>query len=235
MKKGGAALAGPIWNAVMTAALKTLPVDSFVKPDPIDTSIPPILRGFWQGGDTFVVDTISNSIATEFTPPELQKETSITNVHTILYWMNKDNPLVKASGLTNDSQYNNWEYGVQKWWAANSYKYPIITDANKPTNTDIIHTAQSKPIFTISGIQSRVYKKDETITVSFNTTDQNPIKKVDVFVNNTYLTSLKTYPLITSFVPRDISDISAINTIHIIGVDVLGNIGEQTMSFSVGN
>jgi penicillin-binding protein 1C len=235
MKKGGAALAGPIWNAVITEALKTLPVETFVKPDPIDPTIPPILRGFWQGGDTFITDTISNTLATQYTPVELQKETSITNVHTILYWMNKDNPLTQTSGQTTDSQFNNWEYGVQKWWAANSYKYPIMTEANKPTTYDSIHTAQSKPVFTITGIDNRTYKKSDTITISFNSTDQNLIKKIDVFVNNTYLTSLKTYPFTTSFTPGDIGDISSSNTIHIIGVDTLGNVGEQTTSFSVAN
>jgi hypothetical protein len=219
----------------MNEALKTLPVESFVKPDPIDPTIPPILRGFWQGGDTFVTDTISNTLATQYTPVELQKETSITNVHTILYWMNKDNPLVQTSGQTSDSQYTNWEYGVQKWWAANSYKYPIVTEANKPTTYDNIHTAQSKPVFMISGIENRTYKKDETLTISFSSTDQNLIKKIDVFVNNTYLTSLKTYPFTTTFTPEDINDISSSNTIHIIGVDTLGNVGEQTASFSVSN
>ena len=76
MKKGGVSLAGPIWNAVMSEALKTIPVESFEKPAPIDQSIPAILRGFWQGGNTFTIDTTSNSLATEFTPVELKKETS---------------------------------------------------------------------------------------------------------------------------------------------------------------
>lgn len=235
MKKGGAALAGPIWNAVMTEALKTLPKESFEKPDPIDQSIPPILRGFWQGGDTFITDSISNSLATEYTPEELQKETSITNVHSILYWINKDKPLLKTSGNEDDSQYRNWEYGVNLWWQANSYKYNIITERNVPTTYDNIHTTQLKPTFEINGVENKTYQKNETITISINPTNKNLIKKVDVFVNNTYLTSLKTYPFTTSFIPKNINNISTSNTIHIIGVDIFGNIGEETISFSVKN
>jgi len=58
---------------------------------------------------------------------------------------------------------------------------------------------------------------------------------VDVFVNNTYVTSLKTSPFITSFIPNNIDDISNTNTLHIIGVDSLGNIGEKTTTFYVEN
>lgn len=233
MKKGGAALAGPIWNAVITEALKTLPTESFIKPDPIDQSISPIIRGFWQGGDTFITDSISGGLATEYTPEELKKETSITNVHSILYWINKDNPLLKTSGQENDSQYTNWEYGVEKWWEINKYKYNIVTEADKPTIYDNIHTAQSKPVFEINGIEDKIYQKNEIISVSFGLTSQNQIKKVDVFVNNTYLTSLKTPPFTASFIPKDIKDISTLNTIRVIGVDILGNRGEQSTSFSV--
>ena len=44
MKKGGAALAGPIWNEVMTEAIKNTPAETFIKPDPINQSIPAILK-----------------------------------------------------------------------------------------------------------------------------------------------------------------------------------------------
>jgi penicillin-binding protein 1C len=234
MKKGGAALAGPIWNAVMTEALKTLPVESFDKPDPIDISIPPILRGFWQGGNTFTTDSVSGGLATKFTPVESKKETSITNVHTILYWIDKSNPIqIKTPVGGGDSQFNNWEYGVQKWWEVNKYKYPVVTEASKPAFFDTAHTSTSIPSFEINGIQTKTYKKDENISFSITPLSNNTITKVDVYINNTYLTSLKSSPFSASFVPNNISDISETNTIRIIGVDNLGNIGEKTTSFKV--
>jgi penicillin-binding protein 1A len=128
MKKGGAALAGPIWNAVMTEALKNYSIETFNEPEPIDTTLPPILRGFWQGGDTYTIDSISGGLATEYTPNEFKKEISITNIHSILYWLDKDNPNKINSQLENDSQYLNWEYGVQKWWETNKFKYQIIIE-----------------------------------------------------------------------------------------------------------
>jgi len=233
MKKGGAALAGPIWNAVITEALKNLPVEYFEKPDPIDTSTSPILRGFWQGGDTFTIDSISNTLATENTPEEFKKETSLTNVHSILYWINKENPLEKTSEQTNDSQYINWEYGVQKWWRFNFNKYKTITENDKPTTYDTIHTSESRPVFEIKGIENKTYSKNSTIVISIVPTSRNVIKKIDVFVNNTFITSLKSSPFTTSFVPKNINSISTINSIRIVGVDNIGNVGEKIVSFSV--
>jgi 1A family penicillin-binding protein len=232
MKKGGSALAGPIWNEVMVEALKNLPNETFDKPDPIDPSLRPILRGFWQGDDTFVTDTASGGLATDYTPTETRKEQSITNVHTILYWIDKNNPLgSRPEDPTKDPQYTNWEYGVANWWQVNQSKYPIVTGANTPSSYDTAHTTTSKPTIQINNLGSQVYKKDQSIPVSFTVSSQNPIRKVDVFVNNTYITSLKSFPFMTSFVPSDISTISTNNTLRVIAYDTLGNTGEAIAPF----
>jgi len=235
MKKGGAALAGPIWNGIMTEALKTLPDESFEKPDPIDQSLPAIIRGFWQGGETFITDTTSQKLATQFTPQETKKETSITNVHSILYWINKNNPLVSGPGIgTSDPQYQNWEYGVQKWWNSNYSNYKIVTNNDKPIDYETTHTTLTKPTFSIGGISPNVqYNKDQTIPIYISASSQSPIKKIDVYINNTYLTSLKTDPFVTSFKPGDINTITNKNTMRVIGVDTAGNTSETTVIFSV--
>jgi penicillin-binding protein 1C len=236
MKKGGAALAGPIWNDVMSAALANLPVESFDSPDPIDHSILPILRGFWQGGNTFIIDKISGGLATEYTPNDMRKEISITNVHSILYWINKDDPLgAPLVGQKSDSQFINWEYGVQKWWENNKSKYKIVTESDKPSAYDNIHTVALKPSFEINGINNVIYKKGQNITITINPKSQSAIRKIDVFINNTYLTSLKSYPFTASFVPNEIADISDNNLIKVIGTDVMGNSGESSISLQVEN
>ena len=236
MKKGGAALAGPIWNGVISAALKNLPRESFDAPDPIDQSLPPILRGFWQGGETFVTDKVSGKLATEFTPVDMRQETSLTNVHTILHWINKDNPLgPKPTNPQKDSQYASWENGVQNWWASNKNRYPTITTSHIPVGYDTIHTESSRPTFTISGVTNEVYKKNQTISVSVLSQSKSSIKKIDVFVNNTYITSIKNEPYVFSFTPSSISSLGQTNTIKVIGYDSLGNKGETSIQFFVEN
>ncbi len=238
MKKGGVALAGPIWNAVMTEALKNLPRDElFKKPEPVNTSIPPVLRGFWQGGDTFVTDKVSGQIATEYTPKEMREEKSITNVHTILYWINKDDPLgSRPTNPEKDSQYNNWEYGVQNWWAANRYKYKTIRESDKPIGYDQTHTQSSQLVFQVNGItEGMVYERNTPLSININTVNPTQIQKIDVYVNSTYITSLKTAPFSTSITLNGISDIGTENTLRIIGYDIFGNSGQQSIRFSVSN
>lgn len=235
MTKGGSTVAGPIWNSIITEALKKTPIETFIKPNNIDKNLPPIIRGLWQGGDTFKIDKLSGGLATEYTPEETIEEKSITNVHSILYWLDKNNPLKIGFIGTGDYQYINWEYGVQNWWSTNFYQYQNVTELNKPNFYDNIHTKNSKLILEITGIKNKVYKKNESITFSITPKNQNLIKKIDVFINNTYLTSLRSYPFQTSFTPVNIKNISTNNVINIIGYDVLGNTGETTLSFSVDN
>jgi 1A family penicillin-binding protein len=232
MKKGGAALAGPIWNEVIVEVLKNLPIESFNKPEPIDQTLPPIIRGFWQGGETYTIDSNSNTLATEYTPEESRNEISITNVHSILYWIDKADPTkTKEIPGGGDSQYKSWEYGVSSWWQMNKGKYKIVSISDKPTKYDTIHTVESKPTFQINGIEDKKYKKNEVLTISITPKSKNMIKKIDIFINDLYITSLRSQPFITSFALNNLDKLQKINTIRVIGVDSVGNIGETSTLF----
>jgi 1A family penicillin-binding protein len=235
MKKGGAALAGPIWNAVMAEALKDKPNEFFEVPQPINTSIPPILRGFWQGGETIKTSTSGYDPMTGLPIDSNMKEVSVTNVHTILYWIDKLNPLNPTPfKQTTDSQYKNWEYGVQKWWASNFSKYTNVLPQAGTTIDNPISSAEN-PVFIISGISEIPYKNNSRVNFTINSLGQNQIKKIDVYVNDIYLKTLKTQPFNVSFIPKEITDITNINTIHIVGYDASGKTGEATASVSVSN
>ena len=235
MKKGGVALAGPIWNDVMSFVLKDSPSESFNKPNEIDPSIPPVLRGYWQGGETFVIDNQSKGLATEFTPYENREEKSITNVHTILYWINKNNVLEKNKGLTNDPQFKNWEYGVLNWWENNKNKYPLIKESDRPSFFDNIHTKENKPSIDIFGLENNTFKKEDVFNISVTNKKTNPLKKVDVFVNNEYVSTTKndTFNLVIDL--KNINNLKQSNTIKIIGYDIYGNRDEKSFEFEITN
>ncbi len=218
MGKGGAALAGPIWNEVISFGLRDRPLENFEEPDIIDPSTPPILRGFWQGGETFFENGV---------------EQSITNVHTILYWIDKNNPFGgKPSNPGNDPLYENWEYGVQKWWEINRFNYK---NNNKPIDYDLNQGEVVLPILTASGIKTTPYLKNEDVVSFIQITNGVILKKVDVFVNDTYLTSIKILPHNLTFTPAEVDNISGENTLRIIGYDQRGNSGEVTQTFLVSD
>lgn len=235
MKKGGVSLAGPIWNQIMTEALTKLPKDeTFSRPDEIDQNLNPLLRGYWQGGDTFKVDKKSGGLATEFTPKESIEEKSLTNVHTILYWIDKKDPTSeKTPGPSNDSLYDHFEISIQNWWSKNAYKYKYISLKDKPLFYDNIHNSSTKPTFTIKNLLKTAYNKDETISFEVEAKSQSPIQKIDIFTNNNYLTSLKNYPYVVSFIPNELGIENGGNTILVKIYDVDGGTSQQKINFYV--
>ena len=144
MKKGGAALAGPIWNKFIIEALKNIPDEKFETPnlDVDPRQIKPILRGSWMGNEGFFIDKVSGKLATKYTPQETTQEKIIANVHSILYWVDKNNILgAPPADPASDPQFNHWEIPVQNWWAQNKDKFPVTTLSDKPTAEDDVHTS----------------------------------------------------------------------------------------------
>ncbi|KKR62254.1 hypothetical protein A2643_00325 [Candidatus Nomurabacteria bacterium RIFCSPHIGHO2_01_FULL_39_220] len=238
MKKGGAAVAGPIWNKFINEALKTLPDEKFEKPnletDPI--VVKPALRGFWQGNENFFIDKISGKLATENTPLQTRQEKVITNVHSILYWVDKKD-ILGAPPLNpqNDSQFNHWEIPIQNWWAQNRGKYPMTTIYNKPTLTDDVHIDSNKPkISIIEPNTFATYLPNQKINIKISSFGRYPLTKIDVFVNDTFLGTSNSI-LGFSFTPKELEDLRGENELKIIAHDSVYNLSETSLVFKVQN
>lgn len=232
MKKGGVAMAGPIWNAIMLEAIKGKPIERFEKPETYNQSTPSFLRGIWQNGKTYTIDIISNKLATEFTPEETRKEIFDYDVHTILHWVNKNDIFNdKKEDEIKDPLYNNWEYGVLNWWEKNKNNFPILPEI--PSEYDDVHTNESLPVFNIIGLENKEYNKEEEIDIKIVLENEDFVKKIDIFINNTYLTFLKNKPFLFNFKPVNIPDIENNNILKIIIIDNIGNILEKTFPFNV--
>ncbi len=88
-RKTGIGLAAPIWRKIMQKLLQAHPVENFTSPDPI-ANVKPILSGQIDPNDT----------------------------HSILYYVNKEDPLGPPSqNPTDDSAYLFWETGIKNWLA----------------------------------------------------------------------------------------------------------------------
>jgi len=236
MKSGGSAIAAPIWNKFMTEALKTLPNETFEKPD-LKTDpekVKPILRGFWQGNQNFFIDKISGKLATANTPDDTKQEKVITNVHSILYWINKnDLNGPQPTNPSDDSQFNHWEVPIQNWWAQNSSKYPITTLADIPTELDDVHTDISKPIISITEPNGTdIYQPNQKIQLQISSTGKFPLQKIDIFINDIYL-GTSTPPFSFSFVPSSLDSLKQTNELKIIAYDTAYNRVENTTTFQV--
>ncbi|OHA99515.1 MAG: hypothetical protein A3E32_00020, partial [Candidatus Zambryskibacteria bacterium RIFCSPHIGHO2_12_FULL_38_37] len=111
-KKVAGFIVAPMWNAFMNEVLLITNDEKFKKPN--DTSLSelkPVLKGEWRGGIEYVIDKISGKLATEHTPDETKEEKVLTDIHSILYWVDKKNPNGEnPKNPEEDPQFKFWEY-----------------------------------------------------------------------------------------------------------------------------
>ncbi len=230
MKKGGAQVSGPLFNKVMLKYLSTGPDEPFsIIPFP-DQGGSPVLRGLWQGGENFYIDSISGGLATDFTPPAAMVEKVITNVHTILYWIDKDNPLGPSpKNPTKDPQFANWEAGIQSWWRNNGG--PIVTKNNIPGYYDNIHTSLINVPVQVQGISPDQELLEKTKTEIAILADINTTKKIDVYVDSKKITTLNSSPWVYTLDTEKLNLQNGAHLLKVIVYDNLLNQGEETIPF----
>ncbi len=226
VKKVAGQIVAPLWNAFMKYGLSVVPDERFTPPtQPDPKTLKPVMKGIWQGGKTYTTDTISGRLATEFTPPETQKEIPVISVHSILYWVDKNNPLGdKPADPTKDQQFERWEAPVRKWAEENNYKDQ--DDSVIPTLVDNIHTehnALKAFIQNRSGNTAHIY---ETVSFTIGSQGRYPIAKASLYINDVFIETIESNPFTFRFSPKDISGIKDTNQIYIKVVDSVFNKAE---------
>lgn len=96
-KKTGIGSAAPIWRKVMEKILETKPAENFIKP---------------------------NQVLVE--KPILNAEIDVKLPHSILYYVNKDDPRGPVpSNPTEDPQYFSWEKGIENWLREHNWVFEV--------------------------------------------------------------------------------------------------------------
>ncbi|MES2409520.1 MAG: PBP1A family penicillin-binding protein [Patescibacteria group bacterium] len=180
-------IVAPMWHEFMNAILPSLPDERFPKPEDKDLSnLKPVLRGVWQGDE---------------------------GVHSILYYVNKDDPLGPApTNPANDPQFSHWEYGVQNWLTGQGISPTPVTVGPAPSAPDVqIISPESK---------ERI-KSGEKVKVSIKINSVNKIKKVDYFLAGVFLGSSEFPPYEFNFVMSDKVPTGS-NSLNLIVTDTQG-------------
>jgi len=178
-KADGSVLAAPIWHYYMAKVLGNTPAENFKAPDDYKTG-KAILDGQIPT-QVVQVDRSSGLLATSSTPPELIEERSATAHHTILFYIDKDNPRGDApKNPANDPQFNLWEGAVQKWAAKNASS----SSSTIPVAYDELHKPENKPTVKIVSPLA-----NQTITgISFDlqveASAPRGITRVEYYLNN---------------------------------------------------
>ena len=231
-KKVAGQIVAPLWNAFMQEALKTVPVENFKKPAEIRSDLKPILRGFWQGNETYFIDTMSGRLATTLTPLETKKEIAKTNIHSLLFWVNKNDPLGAVPDFPGqDSQFSNWEYAVQEWLKLNpqNLNYP-------PTLTDNIHTPEMAPrINILYPTPETLLSRQNKVFVQNRISSIFTISKIELYINGDYINSTSLPPYSLTFNPSELDNLGVVNDLKVVVYDTVFNRTEASITFRLAD
>ncbi len=229
MKRGadGSVVAAPIWQQYMRAATKNLRIESFTHPaDPTDTT--PVLLGHVTQR-LIKIDRQSNKRATEYTPADLIDEKPFYEAHSILYYLDKNDPTgPPPTNPAHDPQFTNWETAVQSWVQRTGWH----TTETAPILYDDLHTPQNKPQVTILSPEANQTIQQPSVSMALTTASTYPIARYEVLVaGQPARITLGTANQITFDIPSLVAN--GFQEVTLAAIDTFGNRGEATVTINL--
>lgn len=184
----GSVVAAPIWNDFMREASGIIEPGTFDAPDPIN-SRKPMVNGNWENTEVVRVNRITGKLATDQTPPELIEEREYKEVHSILYYVFKEDPNGDYPRRPQDDpQFNSWEGPVRTWANENGF------NVSPPTESDDVYTEELRPQVSIDSPSSNEEITEETFILDISASAPNGVKQIDVYVDGALTRSLTSTP-----------------------------------------
>ncbi|MCX6713056.1 MAG: penicillin-binding transpeptidase domain-containing protein, partial [Candidatus Vogelbacteria bacterium] len=221
-KKVAGMVVAPMWGAFMREVLPSRPNNKFIPPAPSDPNIKPIMRGIWQGGLT-----TNNGTAMQV----------LTDVHSILYWVDKRNPTGPSpSNPNNDGQFTNWEYPIRIWARQNGYStsgaiisVPINQTGGGGQTSGALAVKIDKPG------NGESFAADAEVPVQLTIRSSSPVAKTEFYLNRTMIKRSTTNPTQLLFGLSEFDNIQADNELTVIVYDQGGSKAEDTINFQVAS
>lgn len=192
-------IVAPMWNEFFQFALSKKPASSFVSPSGIPEGTKSILTGNWQ-------------------------YTNDGQVHTILHWINKDNPLgAEPRNPSSDSQYWLWENAVRAWLGESSTNPEQDQQSSQP-KLQIINPQNGQSFLSNTIVYVAVQLNNSSAQIESGT----------VKINGTQEGKIDPVTRSFSFVPEEIKKIKdSNNTLEVEVKDSEGNRYSDKISFGV--
>jgi len=172
----------------MKEALKDTSPINFTPPEDFTTG-KPILDGQETAEIKIKIDTMSNKLATQYTPESTIKELSIKEIHNILYYINKDDPQGKTQkNPEEDPQFKNWENSVIKWAEEQGFD-SNSNDIKIPTEYDDIHKEEDQPnLIIITPLPDQTIEGN-SISIEITASAKRGIKEIEYYIDDKYITT----------------------------------------------
>lgn len=221
----GSIVAAPIWNEFMKRSLTGTPVEGFNKLEE-QKSGKAAIDGDIEYVKKLIIDKETGLMATDATPEDLKEEIEIFNHKSILFYVDKNDPLgPEPKNPENDPQYNAWEEAIQRWSKEN--KQESSEDLLNKIN---LIKPENKPIITIISPEEGQLINTNTLNVRIKVEAPRKVSSIRYQINENRLPGLGSDELI------DIPLIDLENgyqKLSILACDDVGNCENKTVNFNL--
>ena len=227
-KGSGVMAAAPTWHEYMAFALRERPSEPFIPPEPAGAE-KPILKGIWQGSQFVAIDTVSQKLATEYTPPETKQILAFGEPHDTLHWIDRNDPAgPPPERPEEDPQYPNWETAFSGWRAASGFAIRPLSAM--PTTADDVHTPERQPRLFVEKLPLENGGKGIRIRVATET--PFGIRELSIIAQDHILISRRSPPSPVELILSEelIAQTNPSGVIEIRAYDTVGNIGRTTVA-----
>lgn len=189
---GGSTVAAPIWHHFMESVLGPVgsgePLENFTAPkNELSEAYneKPILKGEIAEEEIIKIDRFSGKLATDHTPIEAIEEKTYKQLHSILHYILKNDPLGPLpENPSNDSQYTAWEEGIVQWTKESKQEDDSSSIDLPPTEYDDLHTPENKPLISITNIKPNQIITGTELFINISASAPRGVDKVVYRVDN---------------------------------------------------
>jgi len=183
MRKGaaGVTIAAPIWKQFMDEALAETPAKAFGQPT-VPEAGKPVLDGVFLVEETIDIDRISGKRATEYTPRHLIEKQTYTQIHSILWWVDKKDPAgAIPQDPSKDPQFPQWEKTVRTWVEKQPDLKTSFINELPPQDFDDVHLPGYVPTLSLLSPQAERFSQESRLLVAVLAQGHFPTEEVVLF------------------------------------------------------
>lgn len=228
----GVIIAAPIANDYMSRILDGLPDETFTAPASAKAN-KPVLSGEIGEQVEKYVDTgtqhiIPDDCVTTY-PAAFKEKKEFKEVHTILHYLRKEDPLGSApANPEDDPMYTPWEDAIQLW-AEGQAEY--ITEKTEYEDCNLRSADQTPTLTILSPTEGeKLTSKTFTVSVRIHPGTNRSVKKVEYIIDNTTVDVATVSPFDSSYVPTTLTTGS--HTLTVRATNDRDNVAEASVSFS---
>jgi 1A family penicillin-binding protein len=228
MKRGadGSVVAAPIWHDYMSKVLGDTPIEYF-KAAEIEKTGKAVLNGQIEGNITAVIDRASGLLATEFTPESFREEKTFTEAHSILYYVNKNDPRGDApKNPADDPQFNLWESRVLAWAAKKG-----LATSSPPTEYDNLHKPENQPQFSIENLTDKQIITEQSLRAGVSASAPRGVSRAEYYIDDNLIETNRSTPFNLekniSFLPN------GFHNLKVKVCDGIDNCSEKSLEFNL--